>query len=266
MLAGDEESSSKRRSFLERYSQKRHFWKRSQLALEPERHKSPEVFAWGNYARAMTEAKREVVRKPHRSLSDTDEIYSILDEGYVVHIGFTDPNSGEVTVIPLGYVRDGNRILIHGSSGSRLFMALKSGIQVCATVTLLDGLVSARSAFNSSMNYRSVMIFGSPTVLLDQEKEAAMKALTDKLIPGLWNAGRALTSKEIAQTLIVALPLDDVTAKKRNAGALDDEDAELPIWAGHIPIKTVFGEPVTNENSRHVPVPDYIKKFGDQAR
>ena len=212
----------------------------------------------------MTQNKRGIRRKPHRSVEEVERIYSILDEGYVAHVGFNDPETGEATVIPLGYVRDGDRLLFHGSTGSRLFMALKAGVQVCATVTLLDALVSARSAFNSSMNYRSVMAFGKTQVLEESAKEEAMKALTEKLIPGLWEGGRAMTAKEFAQTMIVALPLDDVTAKQRTGGANDPEDAALNIWAGQIPIITKFGEPITNEDASHMPVPENIKRFTDK--
>jgi nitroimidazol reductase NimA-like FMN-containing flavoprotein (pyridoxamine 5'-phosphate oxidase superfamily) len=214
----------------------------------------------------MSEKPREILRKPHRTVEELQDIYKILDAGYVAHLGFSDPESKEATVIPLGYVRDGDRLLFHGSTGSRLFMALKAGVQVCATVTLLDGLVSARSAFNSSMNYRSVMAFGITQVLEEEEKSAAMKALTEKLIPGLWEGGRPMTSKEFAQTMIVALPLDDVTAKQRSGDALDGEDAELAIWAGQIPIITKFGEPITNQDSSHLPVPDYIRRFGERGQ
>ena len=210
----------------------------------------------------MSEEKREIKRKPHRSVEEIQEIYSILDEGLVAHVGFIDSNSKEPVVIPVAYGRDGNRILFHGSTGSRMFMALKSGVQICATVTLLDGLVSARSPFNSSMNYRSVMAFGIPTVLEGDEKEEALYAVSERLIPGLWDAGRAQTKKEFAQTMMVELKLDDVTAKKRTGEALDDEeDLQLPIWAGYIPMSTKYGEPVTNENAKHLPIPDYIKNL-----
>ena len=210
----------------------------------------------------MAEGQRQIRRKPHRSVEETERIYSILDEGFVAHVGFNDPTTSEATVIPLGYVRDGDRLLFHGSTGSRIFMALKEGVKVCATVTLLDGLVSARSAFNSSMNYRSVMAFGVTQVLQEDAKSDAMKALTEKLIPGLWDAGRPMTSKEFAQTMIVSLPLDDVTAKQRKGEALDDDqDVSLDIWAGQIPITTRFGEPITNQNSSHIPVPEYIKSI-----
>ena len=209
----------------------------------------------------MTENKRELGRKPQRGVTDKSEIYAILDEGIIAHIGFDDPDTNEPMVIPVAYGRDGDRILFHGSTGSRMFMALKKGSPVCATVTLLDGIVSARSPFNSSMNYRSVMAFGITRVLEGDEKEKALYAVTERLVPGLWDAGREQTAKEFAQTMIVELKLDDVTAKKRTGGALDPEDAALPIWAGVIPMSTTFGEPITNEDARHVPVPDYIKNI-----
>jgi nitroimidazol reductase NimA-like FMN-containing flavoprotein (pyridoxamine 5'-phosphate oxidase superfamily) len=211
-------------------------------------------------------AKREIQRKPQRGVSDTEEIYSILDEGLVAHVGFVDPDSNEPVVIPVAYGRDGDRLLFHGSTGSRMFMSLKRGIPVCITVTLLDGLVSARSPFNSSMNYRSVMAFGTPKELLGDEKERALYVVSERLIPGLWDAGREQTSKEFAQTMILELPLDDVTAKKRVGSAMDPEDAALPIWAGVVPMKTVFGEPITNDDAKHVPIPDYIKNIAKRAK
>lgn len=213
----------------------------------------------------MPRGRRDLRQKPDRALSEKNRIHAILDEGYVAHVGFNDPATGEIVVIPLGYVRDGNHLLLHGSTGSRLFLAFRSGVQVCVTVTLLDGLVSARSAFNSSMNYRSVIAFGVPKVLDDDAKTEAMKSLTNKLIPGLWDAGRPMTPKEFAQTMIVQLPLDDVTAKQRQGGAGDSEDASLGIWAGQVPIITRFAEPITNDDSDHVPVPDYIKNLSNGA-
>lgn len=210
----------------------------------------------------MSEAKREVKRKPHRSVEEQAEIYSILDEGIVAHVGFIDPTSKEPVVIPVAYGRDGDRILFHGSTGSRMFMALKSGVQICATITLLDGLVSARTPFNSSMNYRSVMAFGIPKVLEGEDKEKALYAVSERLIPGLWDAGREQTKKEFAQTLMVELKLDDVTAKKRTGEALDSEgDENLPIWAGYIPINSTYGEPITNENAKGLPIPNYIRNL-----
>jgi nitroimidazol reductase NimA-like FMN-containing flavoprotein (pyridoxamine 5'-phosphate oxidase superfamily) len=211
-------------------------------------------------------AKREIQRKPQRSVAATEEIYAILDEALVAHVGFNDPDSGEPVVIPVAYGRDGDRLLIHGSTGSRMFMSLKKGIPVCITVTILDGLVSARSPFNSSMNYRSVMVFGTPKELTGAEKERGLYAVTERLIPGLWDAGREQTAKEFAQTMILEIPLDDVTAKKRVGAALDPEDANLPIWAGVVPIITSYGEPITNEDAKHVPLPDYIKNIAKRIK
>lgn len=205
------------------------------------------------------ELNREVKRKPNRVVQDRLEAYQILDEGYVAHVGFVDPDSSETVVIPSGYVRDKDRIILHGSTGSRFFMAMKDGIQVCATVTLLDGLVSARTPFNSSMNYRSVMIFGKTKALEGEEKISALKEVSEKLIPGLWDAGREMTAKEFAQTMAIELSLEDMTAKKRASGALDVENAHLPIWAGQIPIETKFGQPISNEECMDMPIPDYIK-------
>jgi nitroimidazol reductase NimA-like FMN-containing flavoprotein (pyridoxamine 5'-phosphate oxidase superfamily) len=206
-------------------------------------------------------SNREIKRKPNRRVEDYSEIYAILDEGLVAHVGFNDPESNEPLVIPVAYGRDGDRILFHGSTGSRMFMALKAGTQICATVTLIDGIVSARSPFNSSMNYRSVMAFGVGKVLEGEEKIKALYAVSERLIPGLWDAGREQTAKEYAQTMMVELKLDDVTAKKRSGEANDPDDASLPIWAGVIPVEMKFGEPITNQDSKHVEVPDYIKNF-----
>ena len=206
-------------------------------------------------------SNREINRKPNRKVEDYPEIYAILDEGLVAHVGFIDPESKEPVVIPVAYGRDGDRILFHGSTGSRMFMALKAGAQICATVTLIDGIVSARSPFNSSMNYRSVMAFGVGKVLEGEEKIKALYAVSERLIPGLWDAGREQTAKEYAQTMMVELKLDDVTAKKRSGEANDPDDASLPIWAGVIPVEMKFGEPITNQDSKNVEVPDYIINF-----
>jgi len=206
-------------------------------------------------------ANREINRKPNRKVEDCPEIYAILGEGLVAHVGFIDPESKEPVVIPVAYGRDGDRILFHGSTGSRMFMALKAGAPICATVTLIDGIVSARSPFNSSMNYRSVMAFGVGKVLEGEEKIKALYAVSERLIPGLWDAGREQTAKEYAQTMMVELKLDDVTAKKRSGEANDPDDASLPIWAGVIPVEMKFGEPITNQDSKHIEVPDYIINF-----
>lgn len=209
----------------------------------------------------MSGDKRKIGRKPQRGIAEQEEIYSILDEGLVAHIGFVDPTSRESTVIPVAYARSGNRLLFHGSTGSRMFLALKSGVQICATVTLLDGIVSARTPFNSSMNYRSVMAFGVPKVLEGTAKIEALRTVSERLIPGLWDVGREQTSKEFAQTMLVELELDDVTAKKREGGALDDDDAHLDLWVGQVPIVTKFGQPIPNQESQGLPIPEHIQNI-----
>lgn len=212
----------------------------------------------------MSESKREIGRKPHRGVDDLAEIYSILDSATVAHIGFVDPEAKEPVVIPVAYGRDGDRIIFHGSTGSRLFMAMKAGARVCATITILDGIVAARTPFNSSMNYRSVMAFGVPEVIEGEAKQAALYAVSERLIPGLWDAGREMTKKEFAQTMAVALKLDDVTCKKRSGGPLDPEDAHLPIWAGEIPLREVPGDPIPDPAAAHLKIPDYIKRLSQR--
>ena len=209
----------------------------------------------------MTESsKRHVQRKSHREVFEKREIYAILDEGKVAHVGFNDPDSNEPVVIPVAYARNGDSILIHGSTGSRMFLALKSGIKVCITITLLDGLVAARSANHCSMNYRSVMVFGIPQILEGAEKVSALKKITNSLIPGLWENVREMSKKEEAQTMVLSLALDEISAKKREGDAIDDEDdLNLPTWAGYLPVTSVIGKPITNKNAEHLSVPEYIK-------
>ncbi len=209
----------------------------------------------------MSETERKLTRKPDRAVTETEEIYQILDEGIIAHVGFVDPSANEPVVIPVAYGRVDNRIIFHGSTGSRFFMAMKAGVKVCATVSLLDSIVSARTPFNSSMNYRSVMAFGVPKVLEGDEKDKALYQVSERLIPGLWDAGREMTKKEFAQTMVVELTLDDVTCKKRTGGANDLDDAHLPIWAGQIPLVTKYGEPIVDESAAHLPTPEYIKRM-----
>jgi nitroimidazol reductase NimA-like FMN-containing flavoprotein (pyridoxamine 5'-phosphate oxidase superfamily) len=204
--------------------------------------------------------KYSVQRKPQRELFDRSEVNSILDSEFVAHVGFSDLDTGMPFVIPLGYVRDGNRILLHGSTGSRLFMQLAQGMEICVTVTRINALVSARTPAVSSMNYESVMIFGKTTVLHEDEKIEAMRQLSNKLIPGIWDYAALPSSKDFAGTIIVELPLDKFTAKSRKGGPIDSpEHIALDIWAGTIPIERKLGAPITSEDSRVTTIPDHIK-------
>lgn len=210
----------------------------------------------------LSEDFLKVKRVPERAVSDRDQLFQILDAGKIIHIGFVDDN--HPVVIPLAYVRDGERILLHGSTGSRLFRTLAAGAQLCGTVTLLDGIVAARSAFNSSMNYRSVMIFGKATLLSDENKDEALEKFTNNLIPERWQEVRKMTNKEKAATIVLSVPLETISGKVRVGGPADEEDSdlELPIWAGHIPIISVYGEPIAAENlSDDIDVPQSIKNM-----
>jgi uncharacterized protein len=208
---------------------------------------------------------RTIRQKPQRAVSDMADIEVILDNGYVAHVGFLDPDAQEYVVIPVGYVRDGSRLLFHGQSGSRLFRTLQRGTKVCATVTLLDGIVIARTPLNSSMNYQSVMAFGETYGLDGEEKVKALISISDRLIPGLWDASRELTNKEISSTTVVALNLDDVTAKRRQGGALDGDESNQDAWAGHLPIVVEFGGLVPNPESAHLDTPTYASALAAQS-
>jgi nitroimidazol reductase NimA-like FMN-containing flavoprotein (pyridoxamine 5'-phosphate oxidase superfamily) len=203
--------------------------------------------------------KFHVQRQSEREFQDRVSINALLDSQYVAHVGFIDPDINAPFVIPMGFARDENRILIHGSTGSRIMMAIAKGIDLCVTVTQLNAIVVARSAFSSSMNYESVMIFGKARVLKEDEKEVALERITTKLVPGLWEYGRAMTKKESAATMIVELSLDKISAKARSGEPSDeDEDLTLGLWAGIIPLKSVQGPAVTATNAAGIAVPSHL--------
>jgi nitroimidazol reductase NimA-like FMN-containing flavoprotein (pyridoxamine 5'-phosphate oxidase superfamily) len=208
----------------------------------------------------MSEDKKfHVARHDEREVFDRDAINRLLDNQYVAHVGFIDQDNGLPFVIPMGVARDNDRILLHGSTGSRMMRQIAQGIDLCVTVTQLNAIVVARSAFNSSMNYESVMIFGVARVLEDAEKYIALERITEKLVPGLWNYGRPLVAKEMAATMIVELSLDKISSKSRTGDPSDDdEDLALPIWAGLLPIETKVGAPITAANAEAIPVPSHI--------
>src|SRR5262245_16215109 len=169
-------------------------------------------------------------RLPTRADYDRASIYQILDEGFICHVGFVV--DGQPFVIPTGYARAGDRLYIHGSAASRMLRELEQGIDVCVTVTLIDGLVLARSAFHHSVNYRSVVVFGRASVVEEaEEKFAALHAFTEHVLPGRWNDVREPNEQEMKATLVLALPLAEASAKVRTGPPVDDEeDYALPIW------------------------------------
>lgn len=194
-------------------------------------------------------------RLPARGVYDRELVYQILDEGFICHVGFAF--EGRPFVIPTGYARANDKLYIHGSQASRMLRTLKHGLDVCVTVTLLDGLVLARSAFHHSMNYRSVVVFGHAVQVDDSEKLAALLAFSEHVIAGRWADVRQPTEQELKATTVLALPLDEVSAKVRTGPPLDDEeDYELPVWAGVIPLGLVV---------QSAPIPDPRLKPGIEA-
>lgn len=174
-------------------------------------------------------------REPARGRYDRETIDAILDEGLICHLGFEV--DGQPFVIPTLYARAGDTLYVHGSAASRALRHASSGAPVCVTVTLFDGLVLAKSVFNHSVNYRSVLVFGTARAVPDDEKRDALHALTDQLAPGRWDEARRPTAKELKATSILALPIEEASAKVRTGGPLDDpEDEALPVWAGVVPV------------------------------
>jgi nitroimidazol reductase NimA-like FMN-containing flavoprotein (pyridoxamine 5'-phosphate oxidase superfamily) len=189
--------------------------------------------------------ERTTVRRlAKRGIYDRALIHSILDEGFICHVGFVV--DGQPFVIPTIHVRVGERLYLHGSPASRMLNSLAQGIEVCVTVTLIDGLVLARSAFHHSMNYRSAMIFGTATILDDlDEKNRILQSLTQHLIRGRWQDTRNPTPAELQGTMVISLPIDEASAKVRKGPPLDDEeDYALPFWAGVVPLKMAASAPI----------------------
>ena len=195
----------------------------------------------------FTPTKRSALKRlPKRGEYGREGVHRILDEGLVCHVGFVV--EGQPFVIPTGYARAGDTLYIHGAQASRMLRALGGGIEVCVTVTLVDGMVMARSAFHHSMNYRSVVVFGRAAVVEDgAEKLAALRALTEHLAPGRWAEVRQPSEGEMRATLVLALPLAEASAKVRTGPPVDDEeDYGLPVWAGVVPLCLAAGVPVSD--------------------
>lgn len=206
--------------------------------------------------------RTRVRRAPRRGAYDRATIEAILDEGLVCHVGFV--LDGEPRVIPTGYARDGDRLLLHGARTSAAMRALADGGQTCVTITLLDGLVLARSAFHHSMNYRSVVVFGAAVEIVDEAaKVEALRLLTDHLVPGRSADARGPSAAELGQTTVVALPLGEASAKVRTGGPVDDpEDHGLAVWAGVIPLALGSRPPVPDGGvAPRAPAPGYVTRY-----
>lgn len=214
---------------------------------------------------AMPSERTRVVREPQRAVYDRAAAYEILDEGFICHVGFTV--GGQPYVIPTSYGRSGDNLYIHGSAASRMLRNLDQGVAVCVTVTLLDGLVLARSIFNHSMNYRSVVILGRAVLVSDpKEKLDALRRLSEHILPGRWAQSRQPNDKELKATSVLRLPIEEFSAKVRQGPAIDDEeDYSFSTWAGVIPLEMVAGAPIGDERlepGRAVPkyARNYIRK------
>ena len=201
-------------------------------------------------------------RLPKRGSHERKVIDGILDEGFICHVGFVV--DGQPFVIPTGYARVEDNLLVHGSQASRMLRALGQGIDVCVTVTLIDGLVLARSAFHHSMNYRSVMVFGRAKVIDDREEKLhALFALSEHMIPGRWQDVREPSEEELKQTTVLSLPIEEGSAKIRTGPPLDDEeDYSLGVWAGVIPLKLEGHSPVADPRlASNIGPPSYANGY-----
>jgi nitroimidazol reductase NimA-like FMN-containing flavoprotein (pyridoxamine 5'-phosphate oxidase superfamily) len=210
----------------------------------------------------MPTPRTRVVREAERGVYDRETVYRILDEGFLCHVGFVV--DGQPFVIPTSYGRNNNNLYIHGSAASRMLRKMKEGVPVCVTVTLLDGLVLARSVFNHSMNYRSVVILGKATLVDDpEEKLAALHTLSEHIIPGRWADARQPSERELRATSVLRLPIEEFSAKVRTGPPIDDEeDYAFPTWAGVVPLKMKAGVPVNDprlDPARDVPA--YVSKY-----
>ncbi|HEY8225802.1 MAG TPA: pyridoxamine 5'-phosphate oxidase family protein [Pyrinomonadaceae bacterium] len=201
-------------------------------------------------------------RLPKRGHFERETINRILDEGFICHVGFVV--RGQPFVIPTGYARIDDKLYIHGSQASRMLKTLAQGVDVCVTVTLVDGLVLARSAFHHSINYRSVVVFGKAKLLSNrEEKIAALFAMSEHFIKGRWDDVREPTEQELKATSVLAMKLEEASAKIRTGPPLDDEeDYSLSIWAGVIPLRMVAGEPIDDPRlNQGIEPPQYAQQY-----
>jgi len=211
----------------------------------------------------FTPTERTKVRRlPDRGKYDSESVYGILDEAFICHVGFVV--EGQPYVIPTGFARVNDTLYIHGSAASRMLRTLADGVQVCVTATLIDGIVMARSGFHSSMNYRSVVILGRATQVDGRdEKLAALAAFSEQVMPGRWKDLRETTDAELKGTLVLTLPLKEVSAKVRSGPPKDDEaDYALPLWAGVVPLKLSAATPIDDPRlPKGIEPPGYARNY-----
>jgi nitroimidazol reductase NimA-like FMN-containing flavoprotein (pyridoxamine 5'-phosphate oxidase superfamily) len=212
-------------------------------------------------------SQSRIKRLPKRGYYDSETIYKILDEALICHVGFVE--NKQPFIIPINFARVDDTIILHGAKTSRLLKHIEAGNPVCIEVTLVDGLVLARSVFNHSINYRSVVLFGTgQTIEDDQEKMAALEAVTEHIIPGRWREARLPNQKELNATTVVSIKIDQASAKVRSGPPGDEEeDYALPIWAGVLPMQEMSLSPVKDElMTQDIDVPKYIAKYSRKQK
>jgi nitroimidazol reductase NimA-like FMN-containing flavoprotein (pyridoxamine 5'-phosphate oxidase superfamily) len=201
-------------------------------------------------------AATTVRREAHRAVYDRDVVHQILDEGFVAHVGIAV--DGQPFVLPMVYGRDGDRLLLHASVASRVARTLASGVRACVTVTLIEGLVIARSQFNHSVNYRSVVVLGTATPVRDlDERERLLAVLVDRVVPGRSSECRPPTRAELRETSLLTMPIEEASAKVRTGGPelTDDDDLTVPHWEGVLPLEVRVAPPEPDPRARSIPVP-----------
>lgn len=206
--------------------------------------------------------RNKLVRHPERGQYDRETVYRILDEALLCHVGFVE--NGLPFVIPTLHARDGDRLLLHGSSASRMIRHLGAGNPACVTVTLIDGLVLARSVFNHSVNYRSAVVYGVASAITEpDEKLRALHCFMERQLPGRWADARQPNEQEVKATGVVAIPMSDASAKLRLGPPKDDpEDVDLPVWAGVLPVRQLFGAPIAaTDGSSDPDLPAYLRSY-----
>ncbi|HEY9528943.1 MAG TPA: pyridoxamine 5'-phosphate oxidase family protein [Anaerolineales bacterium] len=206
--------------------------------------------------------KNSIKRLPKRGHYDRQTIYQILDEALICHVGFTV--DGQPYVLPINFARIDDTIVLHGAKASRLLKHVEAGHPICVEATIVDGLVLARSVFHHSVNYRSVVVFGSGRLVTDaQEKLGALEAVTEHLIPGRWQEARLPNQKELNATSVVSIRIDEASAKVRVGPPVDEEeDYALPVWAGVLPLQEIPLAPLRDElQSEEVPLPGYVAGY-----
>jgi nitroimidazol reductase NimA-like FMN-containing flavoprotein (pyridoxamine 5'-phosphate oxidase superfamily) len=206
--------------------------------------------------------RTRIVREPERGVYDRAAAYQILDEAFICHVGFIA--DGQPFVIPTSYGRDGDNLYIHGSAASRMLRRLNDGVSVCLTVTLLDGLVLARSVFNHSMNYRSVVILGTAQLVDEaEEKLKALRRLSEHILPARWDDVRPPNERELKATSVLRLPIEEFSCKVRTGPPIDDEgDYSFPTWAGVIPLELTARSPIHDPRLDAArAVPSYVREY-----